>query len=71
MDIKTDVEEVMVLRYTLQCLGVRVTKPSCILGNNFSMILNSTIPSSLPKKKHVAISYHMAKAAKIVHPVKT
>eukprot|EP00957_Ditylum_brightwellii_P114373 8720440-Ditylum_brightwellii.AAC.1 len=74
MAMKTAVEEVMVLRYMLQCLGVRVTKPSFILGNNLSMILNSTIPSSLLKKKHVAISYHMtreAKTPKIVHPVKT
>eukprot|EP00957_Ditylum_brightwellii_P136058 10376375-Ditylum_brightwellii.AAC.1 len=73
MTTKTAVEEVMALRYMLYYLGIKVTKPSCILGDNHSMILNSTIPSSFLKKKHVAISYYMvreATAAKIEHPVK-
>eukprot|EP00957_Ditylum_brightwellii_P093387 7110858-Ditylum_brightwellii.AAC.1 len=71
--MKTAGEEVMALRYMLRCLGVKVTKPTRILGDNCSVVLNSTIPSSLLKKKHVDISYHMAReamAAKAVHPVK-
>eukprot|EP00957_Ditylum_brightwellii_P131624 10038375-Ditylum_brightwellii.AAC.2 len=63
----------MAVRYMLWCLGVKVTQPTRILGDNQSLILNSTIPSSLIKKKHVAISYHMAKeatAAKIVNLLK-
>lgn len=74
MAMKTAVEEVMSVRYMLRCLGVRVTKPSKILGDNRSVILNSTISSSLLKKKHVAIAYHKtreATAAGIVHPLKT
>eukprot|EP00957_Ditylum_brightwellii_P038449 2906319-Ditylum_brightwellii.AAC.1 len=50
----------------------KVSKPTCILGNNRSIIINSTISSSLLKKKHVAISCHMAceaTAARIVHPL--
>eukprot|EP00957_Ditylum_brightwellii_P105412 8036184-Ditylum_brightwellii.AAC.1 len=74
MAMKTAVEEVMALRCMLWCLGVKVTNPTRILGDNCSVVLNFTIPSSLLKKKHIAISYHMvreAMVAKIVHPVKT
>eukprot|EP00957_Ditylum_brightwellii_P133373 10168782-Ditylum_brightwellii.AAC.1 len=51
-----------------------VSKPTYILGNNRSVIINSTISSSLLKKKHMAISYHMvheATAARIIHLLKT
>jgi hypothetical protein len=58
----------------LCCLGERVTKPTHIVGDNRSVILNSTVPSSLLKKKHIAIAYHKtreAAVAGIVHPLKT
>ena len=74
MAMKTAVEEVVSVRYMLRCLGVKVTKPTHILGDNRSVILNSTISSSLLKKKHATISYHLtreATAAKICHPIKT
>eukprot|EP00957_Ditylum_brightwellii_P142703 10873209-Ditylum_brightwellii.AAC.2 len=63
----------MAVQYMLRYLGVKVSKPTHILGNNRSVIINSTISSSLLKKKHVAISYHMdyeATAARIVHLLK-
>ena len=72
--MKTAVEEVISVRYMLRCLGVRITSPTHILGDNRSVILNSTVPSSLLKKKHIAIAYHKtreAAAAGIVHPIKT
>jgi hypothetical protein len=72
--MKTAVEEVISVRYMLQCLGVKVLKPSNILEDNQSVILNSTIASSLLKKKHIAIAYHKtreAAAAGIVQPLKT
>ena len=72
--MKTAVEEVMSVRYMSRCLGVKVTRPTPILGDNRSVIMNASIPSSLLKKKHVAISYHMireATAAGICHPLKT
>ena len=72
--MKTVVEKVISVRYILRCLGVKVTKPTNILGDNRSVILNSTVPSSLLKKKHIAIVYHKireATAAGIVHPLKT
>ena len=74
MAMKTAVEEVISIRYMLRCLGVKVTKPTNILGDNRSVVINSTVSSSLLRKKHVAISYHMAReatAAAIVRPLKT
>ena len=71
--MKTAVEEVVSVRYMLRCLGVKVSKPTPVLGDNRSVILNSTIPSSLLKKKHIAIAYHKtreATATGIVHPLK-
>ena len=72
--MKTVVEKVISVRYILRCLGVKVTKPTNILGDNRSVILNSTVPSLLLKKKHIAIAYYKtreATAAGIVHPLKT
>lgn len=74
MAMKTAVEEVISVRYMLRCLGVKVSKPTNIMGDNRSVILNSTVPSSLLKKKHVAISYHKtreATAAQICRPIKS
>ena len=71
--MKTAVEEVISVRYILRCLGVKVTKPTFILGDNRSVILNSTVPSSLLSKKHITISYHKTREASeagIVHPLK-
>ena len=61
--MKTVVEEVISVRYMLRCLGVKVTKPTNILGDNRSVILNSTVPSSLLKKKHIAIAYYKTREA--------
>lgn len=72
--MKTAVEEVMAVRYMLQCLGIKVTRPANILGDNRSVIINASVSSSLLKKKHIAIAYHLtreATAAGIVHPLKT
>ena len=71
--IKTAVEETISIRYMLRCLGVAVEYPTPICGDNAGVILNATIPSSLLKKKHVAIAYHKTRemtAAGAVHPVK-
>ena len=51
MAMKTAVEEVMSVRYMLRCLGAKVTRPTPILSDNRSVIVNATIPSSLLKKK--------------------
>ena len=71
--MRTAVEELISVRYMLRCLGVKVSKPSLVLGDNRSVIINATVKESLLKKKHVAIAYHKVResaAAGIAHPVK-
>ena len=72
--MRSAVEEVQSIRYMSCCLGVRANHASLICGDNKGVVLNSTIPDSLLKKKHVAIAYHRtreAAAASICHPIKT
>lgn len=72
--MKTAVEEVISVPYMLRCLGVKVSKPTNILGDNRSVIINSTERDSLLKKKHTAIgAYHKTRetaAAGIIRPLK-
>ena len=56
--MRTTVEEVIAIRYMLRALGVKVTQPTAVIGDNQAVILNSTLPESLLNKKHVAILYH-------------
>jgi DNA-binding cell septation regulator SpoVG len=66
---RTATEETIAVRYMLRCLGVKVTHPTYLFGDNLGVVQND----SLLKKKHVAISYHKvreAAAAGIVHPIK-
>lgn len=46
------------VRYLLRMLGVKVDSPALMLGDNKSVVFNSTIPLSVLKKKHCAINYH-------------
>ena len=46
------------LRYTLRALGVPITRPSFVLGDNLGMIQNSNDKDASLKKKHNAVSYH-------------
>ena len=50
-------------RYTLQMLGVPIDGSVLMLGDNKSVVLNTTIPSSALKKKHNAIAYHRVREA--------
>ena len=62
-------EIIMEVRFTLRMMGVPVEKTSLMLRDNMSVILNTTIPSSMLKKKHLGCSYHRVReaiAAKIV-----
>ena len=45
------------ITYTLQMLGVPLDGSILMLGDNKSVVLNTTIPSSALKKKHNAIAY--------------
>ena len=57
------VELIIELRYKLRMLGVPVNEPTLMLGDNMSVILNTTVPSSQLKKKHNAIAYHRVREA--------
>jgi hypothetical protein len=57
-------ELILEIRYMLRSLG-----PALMLGDNMSVVLNTTVSSSVLKKKHNAISYHRvtkAIAARII-----
>ena len=49
------------LRYYARSLGIKVTKPSVLWGDNSSMIMSSTIPASQLKKKTAALAYHFVR----------
>jgi hypothetical protein len=71
--MRTATEETIAVRYMLRCLGVKVTHPTYLFGDNLGVVQNVTMKDSLLKKKHVAISYHKVResaAAGIVHPMK-
>jgi hypothetical protein len=42
------------MRYKLRCLGIKVEKRSELLGDNLSVVVNTTLPSSKIKKKHLS-----------------
>ena len=44
-------------------LGVPLEGPAVLLGDNMSVIINTTMPSSVLKKKHNAIAYHRVREA--------
>jgi hypothetical protein len=45
----------------LRSLGVALDGPALMLGDNMSVVLITTFPSSVLKKKHNAIAYHRVK----------
>ena len=57
------VDLAMEVRYTLRMLGVRIDGSALLLGDNKSVVLNTTVPSSVLKKKHCAIAYHQTREA--------
>jgi len=57
------VDLIIEMRYKLRMLGVPFEGPSYMLGDNMSVVLNTTIPSSPLKKKHLACAYHHVREA--------
>ena len=50
-------------------VGVPVDGPAMLYGDNMSVVLNTTVPSSVLKKKMLALCYHRVReaiAAKII-----
>lgn len=69
ISMRSAVEEAISIRYMLRCLGVPVTRPTDLYGDNFGVIQSAEVPDGELKKKHIAISYHYVReaiAAKIV-----
>jgi hypothetical protein len=56
-------ELILEIRYMLRSLGVALDGPALMLGDNISVVLNTTVPSSVLKKKHNAIAYHRVREA--------
>jgi hypothetical protein len=50
-------EFILEVRYMLQSLGVALDGPALMLGDNMSIVLNTTIPSNILKKKHNAVAH--------------
>ena len=57
------VELVMEICYALRMLGVPINEPALLLGDNQSVVLNTTVPASVLKKKHNAVCYHRIREA--------
>jgi hypothetical protein len=51
-------ELIVEIRYMLRSLGVALDGPALMLADSMSVVLNTTFPSSVLKKKHNAIAYH-------------
>ena len=56
-------ETILEVRYKLRMLGIPLEKTSVLMGDNMSVILNTTLPSSVLKKKHNACAYHRIREA--------
>ena len=56
-------EIIMEVQYNMRMLGVEVVGPSRLIGDNMSVILSTSIPSSMLKKKHQSICYHKVREA--------
>ena len=64
------VELIIEWRYKLRMLGLVLEESSWLVGDNMSVVINTTLPSSSLKKKHMACNYHRVReaiAGKIIH----
>ena len=56
--MKTGVEALRGIRYKMLMMGVPLTGPTYVYGNNMSVIYNTSRPESIMKKKSNSICYH-------------
>jgi len=52
-------ELILEIRFMLRSLGVTLDGPTLMLGDKMSVVLNTSVPSSVLKKKHNAIPYNL------------
>jgi len=57
------IDMIIEVRYKLRMLGVPIEKSGLLLGDNMSVVLNTTIPASPLKKKHLSCAYHRIREA--------
>jgi hypothetical protein len=56
--MKVATETLRGLRYKLRMMGIPLSGPSYVFGDNQSVLCNTTAPESMLKKKSNAIAYH-------------
>ena len=52
------IDTLVEFHYKLRMLGIPVENTSFLVGDNMSVVINTTLPSSSLKKKHQACNYH-------------
>jgi hypothetical protein len=57
------IEMIEGLRYKLRMMGVEIQGACNVFCDSNAVVLNSTVPESMLKKKHAAINYHRAREA--------
>jgi hypothetical protein len=60
---RTATEQVIDIRCTLRMMGVPIDGPTCMFGDNKSVITSSTTPHSMLGKRHNMLSYHRCREA--------
>ena len=61
--MKTGVEALRGIRYKLRMMGVPLTGPTNVYGDNMSVIYNTSQPESTLNKKSKSICYHAVREA--------
>jgi hypothetical protein len=56
-------DKIVETRYMLRMLGVQMSGPSYLFGDNLAVVSSSTIPEFNLKKRHNALSYHRVREA--------
>ena len=59
--MKTACEYVKGLRYSLRMMGIPVSNPAFLYGDNKSVLWNVSVPDSMLKKKAYGIAYHFCR----------
>ena len=61
--VRIAAELILEVQYALYMISVPINEPVLLLGDNQSVVLNTTMPSSVLKKKHNPICYHRIREA--------
>ena len=59
--MKQCTEYVRGLRYKLRMMGIAISEPTYLFGDNQSVLYNATCPDSMLKKKSNSIAYHFVR----------